>query len=137
MSACFADTSYFLAMLIPGDVHHPAARKWAEESRSPIVTSDYVIVEVGNFLSPEPRRHLFAAFQRALFADRRVSVVSGSPDLLARGIDVYCARLDKAWSLTDCISFEIMTRLGIRSALTADHHFEQAGFTVLLRAPIS
>ena len=33
-----------------------------------------------------------------------------------------------AWSLTDCISFAVMTERGLADALTADHHFEQAGF---------
>ena len=32
-----------------------------------------------------------------------------------------------------CISFAVMEQHGISQALTADHHFEQAGFTVLLK----
>ena len=42
-------------------------------------------------------------------------------------------RLDKSWSLTDCISFEVMRSAQATDALTYDQHFEQAGFRALLR----
>ena len=42
-------------------------------------------------------------------------------------------RADKEWPLTDCISFVVMPDQGLSEALTADHHFEQAGFKALLR----
>jgi predicted nucleic acid-binding protein len=43
------------------------------------------------------------------------------------------ARLDKEWSLVDCASFVVMQHRSIVEALTADHHFEQAGFVRLLK----
>jgi predicted nucleic acid-binding protein len=46
---------------------------------------------------------------------------------------LYHLRPDKQWSLTDCISFLVMSEEGITEALTADHHFEQAGFVALLK----
>jgi predicted nucleic acid-binding protein len=49
---------------------------------------------------------------------------------------MYRDRPDKAWSLTDCISFEVMREAGLTDALTADEHFRQAGFrAVLLEEP--
>jgi predicted nucleic acid-binding protein len=40
---------------------------------------------------------------------------------------------DQTWSFTDCVSFHLMKQLRLREALTSDHHFEQAGFVVLLK----
>jgi predicted nucleic acid-binding protein len=50
--------------------------------------------------------------------------------------EYYRARADKAWSLTDCISFVVMSEHGLSEALTADVHFEQASFRALLRDPV-
>jgi predicted nucleic acid-binding protein len=46
---------------------------------------------------------------------------------------ILLSRPDKEWPLTDCISFVVMRRYDIVDALTADHHFEQAGFNLLLK----
>ena len=52
---------------------------------------------------------------------------------LDAGINLYLSRPDKDWSLTDCTSFVAMQERGLTDALTADHHFEQAGFIALLK----
>lgn len=107
MTSVFGDTSYFLAMLVPTDANHAAARRWAQRNRMPIVASDYVLLEIGNYLSPASVRGLFFPFLQALRSDRRVTIVPASADLPARGIDLFRSRPDKNWSLTDCISFVI------------------------------
>lgn len=40
---------------------------------------------------------------------------------------------DKEFSFTDCTSFVTMQRLGLSEAFTNDHHFEQVGYSVLLK----
>ena len=133
MIPCFGDTSYFLALLIPGDENYVAARNVAVTLGRPIVTSEFVVVEVGNFLSGLAARKRFATFIRALREDPQTTIVPASSELVTAGIGLYVGREDKSWSLTDCISFEIMRQRGITEALTADRHFEQAGFTGLLK----
>jgi hypothetical protein len=34
---------------------------------------------------------------------------------------------DKAWSFTDCVSYTVMTQLGISEAFALDEHFKQFG----------
>ena len=50
-----------------------------------------------------------------------------------RGRDLFRVRPDKSWSMVDCISMCIMEREKLQEALTSDRHFEQAGFTILLK----
>lgn len=66
-------------------------------------------------------------------ADDRVSIVPMDQELFDRGVALYGERLDKEWSVTDCISFIVMREQGVTDALTGDHHFEQVGFTALLK----
>ena len=68
-----------------------------------------------------------------LDSDASVTIISVSVELYNRGIDLYRHRPDKEWGATDCVSFVVMNDLGITEALTHDRHFEQAGFTALLR----
>jgi len=48
------------------------------------------------------------------------------------GLERYRARPDKHYSLTDCISMQMMRKEGITEALT-NRHFEQEGFKALFR----
>jgi len=68
-----------------------------------------------------------------LQADANVRVIAPDQELFELGVELYRNRIDKSWSLTDCISFVVMEREGIKEALTTDHHFSQAGFRTLLR----
>lgn len=70
-----------------------------------------------------------------LETDAKVTVIPADRSWFERGVDLYRRRPDKEWSLTDCISFVVMEEEEIREALTADAHFEQAGFVALLRPP--
>jgi len=60
-------------------------------------------------------------------------VVAIEENLIESAVDLYRTREDKHWSLTDCLSFVVMTQRQIGEALTFDHHFQQAGFRTLLR----
>ncbi|HET6880920.1 MAG TPA: hypothetical protein VFI31_12235 [Pirellulales bacterium] len=69
----------------------------------------------------------------AIGNDPTVDLVEANTALFQRAIDLYRRRPDKEWSLTDCTSFVVMQEQEIREALTADSHFEQAGFIALLK----
>ncbi|MFN0095717.1 MAG: hypothetical protein ACKVVT_13190 [Dehalococcoidia bacterium] len=47
------------------------------------------------------------------------------------GLALYEARLDKGYSLVDCISMVTMRELGITDVLSGDRHFAREGFTLI------
>jgi uncharacterized protein len=127
----FGDTFYYLALVSTGDAAH--ARAVSFGASAAVVTSAWVIQELADGLAKPPARLGFLRLLSVLEADPHTTIVDPSIDLWRRGLELYKSRTDKAWSLTDCISFEIMRELGIAEALTSDRYFEQAGFRAILK----
>ncbi len=132
MSAVFADTSFYLAVLNPHDLAHGKALQVGERSHRPVLLTDFILLELGNALSGVAKRELFSRLVPHLRAHPNVRIIPASRDLLDRGLELFSRREDKEWSLTDCTSFVVMREQRLTDALTTDHHFEQAGFNVLL-----
>jgi len=128
----FADTSALYALLDADDHNHTAAKaawvSWLDQSIS-LVCSNYVLVEtialVQRRLGMEAARR-FCQEMTPLFqvywVDQEVHSAAVSM-LLTVGV--------RNLSLVDCASFELMRRLGIRTAFAFDRHFAQQGFICL------
>jgi len=132
MNSVFADMSYFVALLIPRDRLHADAMAFTTTFLGTIVTTEFVLIEVANFFSRPPGRERFLRLVEELYQSSSVELVGASESAVAQGLSLFAARPDQEWSLTDCISFQVMTERGLIDSLTADKHFEQAGFRVLL-----
>jgi uncharacterized protein len=132
MKRVFVDTVYYLALTNPRDQYAADAIRFTADFSGAFVTSAWVLAEVVNSLTRGTDRALFLELYRSLAADRRVMIVPPNQELFDEGIHLFAERPDKEWSLTDCISFIIMREYDLTDALTADHHFEQAGFRILL-----
>ncbi len=132
MTSRFVDSHYLPALLNSRDQDHAAAVQWSQGRVGRLVTTTWVLVEVADALSGVKSRlraaHFLQMFQRAAF----VEVAAPTQEQFQRALDLYQQRPDKDWSLTDCVSFNLMNERGITEALTADRHFEQAGFRALL-----
>lgn len=132
MKRVFADTVYYLALLNPRDQYAKAAAKFTADFAGEFVTTAWILCELANSLAGGSNRTLFLELYHDMADDHRVMIVPPSQDLFEQGLDLYAQRPDKRWSLTDCISFVVMRECGITEALTADRHFEQAGFAILM-----
>jgi uncharacterized protein len=128
----FADTWFYLALINARDENHAVALEWAVASNATVVTTQWILIEVANALSGSQIRGQLKARFDDLSLDPHTLILEVSPLDFTRGMQLYGKRSDKAWSLTDCISFILMADEGPEEALTGDHHFEQAGFTAVL-----
>ncbi len=136
MRTVFVDTSFWVANIDRRDsLHEKALLVQASMGQCRIVTSVGVLTELLNYFSAggQAVRRLAVEAVELLMDDPGVAVEPPSLDLFRAAVERYQARPDKTYSLTDCETMCIMDREGIDEILTADRHFEQAGYTALLR----
>jgi len=133
MTAVFADTSFFVGFINSSDGCHVATRQYMESLEGPILTSQRVLAELGNFLSRGSSRVLVAPFAQSIELDPRLNIVQANSENFHAGMRAYSERRDKQWSLVDCVSFNVMSEHSVFEALTKDRNFTQAGFVALLR----
>jgi len=72
MNAVFADTSFFVAFICDRDKAHAQAVRLLEELGSRIVTTKWVLLELGNFLPAGSARELFVPSIERLNANPNV-----------------------------------------------------------------
>jgi predicted nucleic acid-binding protein len=132
MKTVFADSYFYLAITNERDIDHHRAMEFAHSYRGRTLTTEWVLIEVGDALAAPKTRAAFRPFLNQLTTNPLVTIIAANHRWFERGADLYDKRPDKTWSLTDCISFAVMQEYGVTEALTGDHHFEQAGFVPLL-----
>jgi predicted nucleic acid-binding protein len=98
-----------------------------------VITTRAVLLEIGNSLSRQRYRSTAISLIETLEHDPYCETVPLSEELYAQAFQLYSSRPDKEWGLIDCVSFTVMQDRKISAALTADEHFQQAGFRALLR----
>jgi uncharacterized protein len=129
----FVDTSFVVALVNQRDQHHLKALDLSSQFEPRhLLTTDAVLLEIGNALAKNFRTASIQVIEDFLTSSK-IQIVHLYPDLFHKGFSLYRSRLDQSWGLIDCVSFIVMREAGIVESLTADKHFEQAGFRALLR----
>ena len=95
------------------------------------MTTDAVLLEVGNALARNHKQEAVAIIERCMTAVE-IEIVHITPDLFAKAFAIYKLHQDKSWGLVDCISFVAMREKKVNRVLTFDQHFTQAGFECLM-----
>ena len=128
----FVDTGHVIALINENDNFHAQALISSERYDGyPLVTTDAVLLEVGNALSRIARRQcsqIIQLFQNA----EEMTLIHMNPALFKQALGLYDRYQDKTWGLVDCLSFTVMREMQISRALTFDHYFEQAGFQIIV-----
>jgi predicted nucleic acid-binding protein len=134
MRRIFADTFYWIAVLNPHDQAHARAVALSETLQpAQIITSDEVLTEFLNYFaeSGEFHRRAAARMVERIYADHTMRVFPQTRDGFLTGLGLYRARPDKGYSLTDCVSMDLMRRTWLIDVLTDDTHFAQEGVSLL------
>ena len=132
----FLDTSFSIGLVSPRDQIHKKAVDWSEkieDLKIPVVTTQAVLLEIGNALSKSSFRKVGIGLLENLENDPDTTIVSLTDEIYNKAFELFRNRPDKEWGLVDCISFVVMREREIEAALTADEHYVQAGFRALLR----
>jgi len=136
MNEIFLDTSFAIALSAITDQNHARAIELAEQieaQNSYLVTTQAILLEIGNALSKQRYRTAAIQLLESLESDPNVEIVPLTNELYNAAFQLFRSRQDKEWGLVDCISCIVMQNRGITDVLTADEHFNQMGFRALLR----
>ena len=130
----FVDTYALIAWLNPRDDAHAKVCDFLNGYRGVLLTTEWVLMEVADALAGGKTRALVIEFLQTIRRDPNYEVLDFDSGIYDAGFKLFSSRPDKEWSLTDCISFAVMTERQLTDALTGDKHFTQAGYRAVFGA---
>lgn len=136
MKPVFLDTSGLIALTDTDDYWHSKAFEvWQELLRRKrrLVTTSLILIELADGLAKVHFRSVAIQLRDALHSSQNVEVVQVDERREEASWQLFRERLDKDWGMTDCVSFSLMTERELTDVFGLDHHFEQAGFHLLIR----
>lgn len=137
MKKTFVDTFYIVALVNKRDEFHEKANEFVlEYDNRPLLTTDAVLLEIGNSLARNNKEKSVEIIKEFLSSEE-VEIVRLDESLFNKAFELYKNHTDKSWGLVDCISFVVMREHDITDALTCDKHFAQAGFRALMLDPVN
>ena len=134
MNCLFIDSGYFIALEALDDQNHKSASiHWQKLCKSlpQLLTTSYVFDEVITFFNSKDRHQKATELGKNILQSASIKLIHIDEPLFYKSWEYFQQHQDKSYSFTDCTSFVVMKQRKIKSALTFDRHFKQAGFEVL------
>mgnify|MGYP001097122712 CR=1 FL=1 len=128
MKPLFVDTSGWYDLLFSGSPAHEPIKELLAEQSLRLVTSTYVLDELVSLILARRNHHTAARVGSHIRTAAEVHVEHPDAAEERRAWSLFLERPDKRYTLTDCLSFVMMRRLGLTTALATDDHFRQEGF---------
>jgi predicted nucleic acid-binding protein len=127
-----ADTSALLALYVQSDANHARALEFVRKNpNARYVLTELILAEVATRLRALAGAERGASVARSLLESRRYEVLFADSGLLHGAIEKMASLRDKRLSLTDCLSFALMERLGLREAFSFDRDFRDCGYAMV------
>ncbi len=131
MKKLFVDASYWIALELTDDQNHSFAQShWhsLDLADTHLITTTYVLDEAVTFLNSRNAHRNAVGLGESILLSPRIDLIHIDEDLFFEGWASFKKYKDKRFSLTDCISFVVMSNRDLNTALTFDNDFEQAGY---------
>jgi predicted nucleic acid-binding protein len=127
----FVDTGAFLARYLKRDGHHASAvRAWKELGKQTVrcFTSNFVLDETFTLLARRSDYSFAAERARILYSSKMLAVLRPDGETELDAVDLFEKFADQQVSFTDCVSFALMRKQGLKRVFGYDDHFARAGF---------
>jgi len=134
----FVDTSALIAIGNKRDAFHVQALGVNDElSRSNLtfVTTSAILLEFGNAFSSVHLKPFAIKLIDAVMQSKKWSSIVVDENIINRSFELFRQMSDKEWGFVDCTSIQVARDMEIKDIFSTDHHFEQAGFNILLKTP--
>ena len=128
----FVDTSALVALFLKDDDFHKKAKDFiVGASDTFFVSSNFILDEVYTFIRARKGLSVALKFINFLGKIGDLKIVRVSIGDEQKALSFFKKLPGRGASFTDCTSFAVMKRLGVKKAFTFDRDFEKAGFQVL------
>jgi predicted nucleic acid-binding protein len=129
---CFVDTSAILAVLDAGDFQNKRAGEiWTKlvTTHVQLVCTNYILIEATALMQNRLGLSSVKLFQTDILPLLKVEWLTEIDH--ESGIGSLFVSNRRALSLVDCISFNMMRKMGIVCVFAFDRHFKEQGFTLM------
>lgn len=130
MTTYFVDTSAWYDLVDSSTPRHWEVAEKAASTRL-LVTTTFILHELTALLVSRSHRRAAEQAGEHIRTSPIIRLVHPTEEEENRAWRLFLERRDKTYSLTDCLSFVVMRRLRLTTALATDSHFVQEGFSVV------